>query len=120
MSGRILCVREDAIATVTLSNPGKLNAIDFAMWQKLAEVLREISGDEQVRCVVLRGDGEQAFAAGGDIEEFLHRRDTLERALAKLMLSREVALSVPRFSSLPFLTETKFLFSRRYATGLFL
>ena len=82
MSGRILCVREDAIATVTLSNPGKLNAIDFAMWQKLAEVLREVSGDGQVRCVVLRGDGEQAFAAGGDIEEFLHRRDTLERALA--------------------------------------
>ena len=82
MSGRILCVREDAIATITLSNPGKLNAIDFAMWQKLAEVLREVSGDEQVRCVVLRGDGEQAFAAGGDIEEFLHRRDTLERALA--------------------------------------
>jgi enoyl-CoA hydratase len=82
MSGSVFCTREGAIATVTLSNPGKLNAIDFAMWQQLASVLCGLSADAAVRCVVLRGDGRQAFAAGGDIEEFLSRRDTLEHALA--------------------------------------
>jgi enoyl-CoA hydratase len=82
MSGSVFCAREGAIATVTLSNPGKLNAIDFAMWQQLASVLCGLSADAAVRCVVLRGDGRQAFAAGGDIEEFLSRRDTLEHALA--------------------------------------
>ncbi|HRF72604.1 MAG TPA: enoyl-CoA hydratase-related protein [Accumulibacter sp.] len=82
MTGSVLCTRADAVATVTLANPGKLNAIDLAMWQRLAEIIRELSDDGQLRCVILRGDGDQAFAAGGDIEEFLSRRDTLERAMA--------------------------------------
>jgi enoyl-CoA hydratase len=71
------------IATVTLSNPGKLNAINFAMWQQLTQrAVSDLSADEQVRCVVLRGDGADAFAAGGDLEEFVSSRDTLERAIA--------------------------------------
>ena len=82
MTGSVLCTRAGAVATVTLANPGKLNAIDLAMWQRLAEIIRELSDDGQLRCVILRGDGDQAFAAGGDIEEFLSRRDTLERAMA--------------------------------------
>lgn len=82
MSGRVLCTRAENVATVTLSNPGKLNAIDFAMWQSLAEIVAELSGDDQLRCVIVRGDGDQAFAAGGDIEEFLSRRDTVDRAMA--------------------------------------
>jgi hypothetical protein len=81
VSGTVLCAHEKAIATVTLSNPGKLNAIDFAMWQQLARTFSDLSADDRVRCVVLRGDGGQAFAAGGDIGEFLTRRDTLDHAL---------------------------------------
>jgi enoyl-CoA hydratase len=81
VSGTVLCAHEKAIATVTLSNPGKLNAIDFAMWQHLARTFSDLSADDRVRCVVLRGDGGQAFAAGGDIGEFLTRRDTLDHAL---------------------------------------
>ncbi|EXI81220.1 MAG: putative enoyl-CoA hydratase echA8 [Candidatus Accumulibacter appositus] len=82
MSGCVLCTRVESVATVTLSNPGKLNAVDFAMWQSLAALLAELSRDEQLRCIVVRGEGDQAFAAGGDIEEFVSRRDTLERAMA--------------------------------------
>ncbi|WP_313953033.1 enoyl-CoA hydratase-related protein [Accumulibacter sp.] len=82
MTGRILCTRATAVATVTLSNPGKLNAIDFAMWQSLAEIVGDLSRDQQLRCVIVRGDGDQAFAAGGDIEEFRSRRDTVDRAMA--------------------------------------
>ncbi len=82
MSGEIICRQDEFIATVTLSNPGKRNAIDSAMWRQLAEVMASLSANDQVRCIVIRGDGEQAFAAGGDIEEFIHCRDTLERAMA--------------------------------------
>ena len=82
MSGRVWSSRAAAVATVTLSNPGKLNAVDFAMWQNLAEIVNDLSRDEQLRCVVVRGDDEQAFAAGGDIDEFLCRRDTVDHALA--------------------------------------
>jgi len=82
MSGSVRCTRAQSVATVTLSNPGKLNAVDFAMWQSLAEMLAALSDDDQLRCIVVRGEGDQAFAAGGDIEEFVSRRDTLERAMA--------------------------------------
>ncbi len=82
MSGRIGCTRDGEVATVTLSNPAKLNAVDSAMWRQLALVLSELAADTRLRCLVLRGDGEQAFAAGGDIEEFSTQRDTVDRAMA--------------------------------------
>ena len=69
MTGRILVSRDGDIATVTLANPDKLNAVNYAMWCDLAEAMARLSADESLRCVVLRGEGE-AFAAGGDIEEF--------------------------------------------------
>ena len=81
MGGAVLCARDGALATVTLSNPGKLNAVDFAMWESLAATIAALSADDQVRCVILRGEGEQAFAAGGDLEEFRTRRDTVDRAM---------------------------------------
>ncbi|TAH40786.1 MAG: enoyl-CoA hydratase/isomerase family protein [Betaproteobacteria bacterium] len=71
----------DGIATVTLVNPAKLNAVNAAMWRGLRDTMRRIAGDDCVRCVVLRGAGEEAFAAGGDIEEFLTVRATVDDAL---------------------------------------
>ena len=66
----VLLGRDGAIATVTLNNPDKLNALSFAMWMRLGEIIRELEADDGVRCIVLRGAGEQAFAAGADISEF--------------------------------------------------
>lgn len=73
--------RSGEIATLTLNNPGKLNAIDLGMWLQLAENMAELSVDRDIRCIVLRGAGGDAFAAGGDLEEFLTARATLEQAL---------------------------------------
>ena len=70
MSGEILLARGGMIATVALSHPDKLNALNLAMWKRLGEVMRELDADEGLRCVVLRGAGEKAFAAGADIAEF--------------------------------------------------
>lgn len=69
------------IATLTLNNPDKLNAINLAMWQQLSANMATLSADRDIRCVVLRGAGDQAFAAGGDLEEFVTGRATLEQAL---------------------------------------
>jgi enoyl-CoA hydratase/carnithine racemase len=79
MSAEVLCSREGAVATVTLRNPEKLNAVNAHMWRELARVMRELEAEEALRCVVLRGEGEN-FAAGGDIHEFATVRDTYERA----------------------------------------
>ena len=80
-SGHVLVSQDSGIATVTLNNPAKLNAVNAAMWRRLWEVMGELSADGNLRCVVLRGAGNKAFAAGGDLEEFTTLRDTLERAL---------------------------------------
>ena len=70
-----------AIATVTLSNPGKLNALDVAMWRQLAICINDVSADDTIRCVIIRGAGGQ-FAAGADIEEFARVRSTVAQGLA--------------------------------------
>ncbi|MGQ0749541.1 MAG: enoyl-CoA hydratase/isomerase family protein, partial [Betaproteobacteria bacterium] len=71
--------RDGAIATVSLCNPGKLNALTVAMWQALQREVQSLSDDDTLRCVVLRGAGEQAFAAGADIAEFATVRDNAEQ-----------------------------------------
>lgn len=71
----------DGIATVTLCNPSKLNAVNASMWRGLHNAMQAIAADEELRCVILRGAGDEAFAAGGDIEEFLRVRATVDDAL---------------------------------------
>jgi len=64
------------VATLVLRNPGRLNAVRLEMWQAIAPLLAELERDATVRVVVLRGDGEEAFASGADISEFgTHRKD---------------------------------------------
>ncbi|HEX6735284.1 MAG TPA: enoyl-CoA hydratase-related protein [Azonexus sp.] len=69
------------IAILELDNAPKLNAINLAMWQQLAAHMATLSADGSIRCVVIRGAGDDAFAAGGDLEEFVSGRATLEQAL---------------------------------------
>ena len=71
----ILVARDGAIATVSLNNPGKLNALTVAMWQALAREMDRLAADGSLRCVVLRGAGSEAFAAGADLAEFAQARD---------------------------------------------
>ena len=80
MSGPGIHVEHDgSIATVTLSNPEKLNAITVAMWREFARAMHDLSAVEDLRCIVLRGAGDKAFAAGADIEEFARVRDNVEQ-----------------------------------------
>ena len=81
MAPNILCQRDGAIATVTLFNPDKLNALNALMWRRLRETMSELAADEALRCVILRGEG-LVFAAGGDLEEFRTARATVDLALA--------------------------------------
>ncbi len=81
MNPDILCQRDGGIATVTLFNPDKLNALNAAMWRKLRATMVELAADESLRCIVLRGEG-AVFAAGGDLEEFRSARASVDLALA--------------------------------------
>ncbi|MCB1886245.1 MAG: enoyl-CoA hydratase/isomerase family protein [Rhodocyclaceae bacterium] len=81
MPGQVVLQRVDTIATLVLDNADKLNAIDSAMWQSLRGHMAELNADPDLRCVIVRGAGEKAFAAGGDLEEFPRVRATVEQAL---------------------------------------
>jgi enoyl-CoA hydratase/carnithine racemase len=80
MSDLITTARNGAIATVTINNPAKRNALTKAAWQRLAATMHTLSADEGLRCIVLRGAGTEAFAAGADISEFARERATALQA----------------------------------------
>jgi len=69
MSGSVQLQREGAIAFVTISHSGRLNAMSRAMWLVLRSTFEALAQDEALRCVVVRGEG-GAFCAGGDISEY--------------------------------------------------
>jgi len=69
MSGSIRFERQGALALVTLSHPGKFNAMSRAMWRELRRVFLAIQAEPAVRCVLVRGETGH-FCAGGDIAEY--------------------------------------------------
>src|ERR1700730_6857964 len=66
-SDDILFGQEGGVATVTLNRPQALNAFTLGMYRALAPMLRRWTEDPQARAVLVRGVGERAFCAGGDI-----------------------------------------------------
>jgi enoyl-CoA hydratase len=59
----------DGVALVTLDRPEVLNALDYRTLGELVDALEALDADESVRCVVITGAGDRAFAAGADIKE---------------------------------------------------
>ena len=82
MDTTILVERDGAIATVILNRPEKLNALTRPMWKRLGDAFVELSADETLRCIVIRGAGTTAFAPGNDISEFATERSNVEQARA--------------------------------------
>jgi enoyl-CoA hydratase len=68
MSDLVLVEREEPIAVVLLNRPKQLNALSDELMGALVEALRELDGDEAIRCIVV-GGSERAFAAGADIAQ---------------------------------------------------
>src|SRR5262249_9022209 len=65
---RVLVAQDGGALTVTLSNPGRKNAIGPAMVNELLHVLADATEDASVRSIVLTGAGD-AFCAGGDFAQ---------------------------------------------------
>jgi enoyl-CoA hydratase/carnithine racemase len=60
---------KDKIATITLNRPERLNAMNVAMVDRLPEVWREFDQDDEAHIAIVRGAGDKAFCAGGDLKE---------------------------------------------------
>ncbi|MDQ2836789.1 MAG: enoyl-CoA hydratase family protein [Actinomycetota bacterium] len=61
---------EDHIATITLDRPEKLNPLTFESYADLRDLLGEIGHHQDVRVLVIRGEG-KGFCGGGDVNEII-------------------------------------------------
>ena len=61
---------ENGIATLTMNRPEARNALSDEMRSGLADTFHELELNNEVRCVVLRGEGDH-FMAGGDVKSFV-------------------------------------------------
>ena len=66
----ILVEIQNAIATVIINRPTKLNALNRETIQELHNVFESLDSDKEVNVIILTGSGEKAFVAGADIAEF--------------------------------------------------
>ncbi|HZA41879.1 MAG TPA: enoyl-CoA hydratase family protein [Actinomycetota bacterium] len=58
------------VATVTFNRPDVLNALTFEVYADLRELFTELPHREDVRAVVLTGEG-RGFCSGGDVNEII-------------------------------------------------
>jgi enoyl-CoA hydratase/carnithine racemase len=63
----LLLDREDGVCTLVLNRPEKKNSLSPQLVTLLLQTLEELSGDDTVRTIVIRGVGDVAFCAGYDI-----------------------------------------------------
>jgi 2-oxoglutaroyl-CoA hydrolase len=59
------------VARLVIDRPEKLNAVTLGMRDQFAQVFRALEQDGRTRLVILRGAGEEAFTAGGEIAMFM-------------------------------------------------
>ena len=70
----LLMEKDGPIGWITFNQPEKRNAVSQEMWQRMPEYMRDLSADDAIRVVILRGAGDAAFVAGADISQFKDRR----------------------------------------------
>lgn len=76
MTGDVLFSIEGGVVEITLNRPEAMNALTLEMAQLLYERLSDWAHDDTVRAVVVRGAGDRAFCAGGDIRALYDAKQT--------------------------------------------
>jgi enoyl-CoA hydratase/carnithine racemase len=77
-SERMIAEKDGAIGWMVFNNPARRNAISLDMWQAIPAVLDAFEHDPEIRVVVLKGAGDQAFISGADISQFERQRSSPE------------------------------------------
>lgn len=79
--------------TITIDRPAKRNALTSAMYRDLAEALRKVQDDDEIRVVVLTGAG-GTFSAGNDLGDFVgdFKADDAVRQFQEAVLDTKAVL----------------------------
>jgi len=65
----LLCEKDAGIATIIINRPKALNALNRKVFEELHSLLQGIERDDDVKVVIVTGQGDKAFIAGTDIRE---------------------------------------------------
>ena len=66
----IILSKSGDVAEIALNRPRVLNAYNMQMRDDMSQALESVQVDPDVRCVLLRGEGDRAFCTGADLTEF--------------------------------------------------
>lgn len=97
-SFRVELERADRTAIVRVHRPHARNAIDRATMEELDSVRSFLSDQEDLGCVILTGEGDRAFIAGGDLKDLSH----LDTPAAGQEMSKRMQGILNRWAALPF------------------
>ena len=82
MTDTVEVERRDDIAIVSLHRTEKRNALRQEDWVAVGDTLDALGEDDDIRCIVLRGAGDEAFCAGADISGFEEERSDRKKVKA--------------------------------------
>ena len=74
MTDKLKMEKDGPIGWIIFNQPEKRNAVSLEMWEAMPAYVRDLTEDDAIRVVVLRGAGEDAFVSGADISQFKERR----------------------------------------------
>jgi 2-(1,2-epoxy-1,2-dihydrophenyl)acetyl-CoA isomerase len=96
----IILTTDGPVATIKLNRPDKLNAFGGPMREELLDAIARIHSDEELRVLVITGEG-RGFSAGGDIDHLKQLRESqneegFRRALSQGQQITHALLSLPK------------------------
>ena len=90
MTDKILRDKRGGVGWVTINNPERRNAISLEMWEDMGAAFADFAADPDIRCAVIHGSGDKAFASGADISQFEKNRSNAEASEAYAKISKGV------------------------------
>ncbi len=66
--GQVTLEVKDAVAVLTFTNEGRMNAMDGDVAKGLQDAVTEVKGRDDIGALILRGGGEQSFCSGADLK----------------------------------------------------
>jgi len=91
---------EGATGWLVLNRPERRNALNGEMWAAIPPLVAALNAHPEVRVIIIRGNGQEAFAAGADISEFATARSD-SAAAARYERLNGNALAAIRSSARP-------------------
>lgn len=90
--------KEKGLSWIVLNRPKKLNAINTNMLEELSEAIDYLEQENEVRCIILKGQGNRAFSSGADLKELktLTKKTAVEFSnKGKKVFSKLEEISIP-------------------------